>query len=109
MDENTNIVTLRTLNNGARIVEINGRELPYMIQFDASPVDPENWFVNIQFHAGQVNFVKHGNDMPLNTGNPRADKYHKVIAQCFTILRSARWWELPRSVKQVLTLLESVK
>lgn len=104
----TNMVTVRTIN-GEQVVEINGRELPdvFLIERRDYP-DHEDVMVTVQFHAAQYNDVKHGDPIALNTGNPRADKYLRVIFEAYTTLKEARWWQLFGALRQVRATLATI-
>lgn len=110
---NTNIVTVRNLG-GEQVVEINGREVPFVQSIsytDADTIDMQSgqsdktFRVSLVFDTAQYNEVDHGHDIPQSTGNPRADEYLKLLGELYALVRDARWWQLPRVIKQVRIIL----
>ena len=103
-----NIFTVRNIA-GAKIVEINGRELSFVRDYSFTRVARDLYTVELSFDACQVNEVDHGEDVASrSTGNLRADNYLRVIANAYTLIRNARWWQLPRVIKEVRAMLEGV-
>lgn len=108
MSDNTNMFTVRKLG-GQQLIELNGREIPFVRNYTFAKVAEGLINVQLDFDVGQVNEVDHGEDIvPRSTGNPRADKYLRVIIKATQMIRDARWWQLPRVIKNIRAMFEGV-
>ncbi len=74
MNENTNIVTVRRLNDGSSIVSVNGHEVPFV-----TAIANASNHVSLHFDVAQFNDIKEADATEAhftpNTANPRADQY----------------------------------
>ena len=113
--EVTNIVTVRNIGNGAKLVEINGREIPFVVSIAEEDFHGQCSEVTIVLHAAQVNNVGDGEDLPEHTANPRADEYAKRLRVTMLrvqvirdLLARARWYNAWSTVRQVRDLIVEI-